>query len=1393
MKEVKGGSYASFIEGGGATGDLIRSIDWSKTSIGPTENWPQSLKTSVTTALNTRFPILIWWGDDLTLIYNDAYTPIFAGKHPNAMGKAGLSLFGWGEEEVKQVIEPMLRGVMKTGKPTWSEDQLLILERNGYTEEAYFTWSYSPIMVEDGGVGGVLTIVTETTDRVIAQRRMNILRDLGEKTLEAKTLKEAYKNVSDVLDAHPLDLPFFLFYSLEDGKAELTLAGRSSRYVDHLCCPEVLSIESQETKSWPAYKVFASAKEVVLTNLEQNIGKIPSISWPENVNTAFITRIIGAGQKLPYGILITGISPRLEFDNECKSFLRLLTDQIATAIANVRTIEEERKRAEALAEIDRAKTIFFSNISHEFRTPLTLMLSPLEEVIKSSAVLTEQDQEHLLTAHRNTLRLQKLVNTLLDFSRIEAGRFDVKLQKVDLVKFTIDLASSFRSAIEHAGIAYHVNVEPISLHVSIDIDMWEKIVLNLISNAFKYTERGKIGITMKLLDQTIEFEVRDTGVGISKDDQLKIFERFYRVNNVQGRSQEGTGIGLSMVKELVNLLDGELTVDSEPGKGSVFKVTLPIRESAESSIDLALHENGKEYFQQAFIKEATSWNTESTPLTHPSNLVKPKVLVADDNSDMRQYITRLLKEDFEVLLANNGDDALEIAKTSLPDLVLSDIMMPKLDGFGLLKKLKAGLSTKNIPIIFLSARAGEEARVEGIQAGADDYLVKPFSAKELIARVTNQILNASTRRKTEKEFFNLFLQAPAHINLFRGHEHVVEFFHPLAQQFIGRDITGMKVREALPELHGQGYFELLDEVYRTGKTISLPQSKAVLSKDNGLLQEFFFNITYLPFRGIDGVIQGVLQFAFDVTEQAQSVLKLKESEERFRVLANSIPLFVWIADTSGQVEFMSDQWTHYSGMSTEDGKTLFSSLMHEEDVENVRARWRESFRDKKPWKVEFRLKNVNSGEYRWFFGHTVPLNDDEGNVIKWIGSASDIQAQKELNFELERLVSERTSELVNVNDLLSVKNEELAKAQSFLQTVLDSSIDLVTSFDKNLNFTFVNKRLTAFSDQTPENLIGKNLLQVNPGFEKTDGYQHLMRALSGEEIHIEARRPHADNTLVFETFIIPLKLQGEITGVVTMQRDITAIVNLAENLKASNELLKRSNEDLQQFAHVTSHDLKEPVRKIKMYGNILATDFSQFLPEKGLDYLIKIEKAASRVSAMIDGVLQYSTIDESEQFLQKVDLIATVKSIIEDLELPIKEHGVNVNYVGLPIINGYPTLMYQLFYNLINNSIKFRRKGVAPEINISFSEVGENEIGVAAGSYFKIVLQDNGIGFDSYYGEKIFESFTRLHSKDKYEGTGLGLALCRKIVLRHKGYIKASGELNKGASFNIFLPMSLLA
>jgi PAS domain S-box-containing protein len=471
------------------------------------------------------------------------------------------------------------------------------------------------------------------------------------------------------------------------------------------------------------------------------------------------------GQSRPAGVFVAGLNPYRPLDEEYRGFVELFVGQIATGLANANAYEAERRRAEAFAELDRQKTVFFSNVSHEFRTPLTLMLGPMTEVLESSPATVDPDTRRLVElAHRNGLRLLKLVNALLDFSRLEAGRAQAAFEPLDLARFTAELASSFRSATDKAGLTLDVDCPPLpgppaAEPAFVDPEMWEKIVLNLVSNAFKFTLQGGIAVRLRAEGGRAVLTVADTGLGIPEAELPRLFERFHRVEGAQGRSFEGSGIGLALVQELARLHGGEVGVESRLGEGSRFTVSLPLGSAhlPQDRIRAARTGISTATRSHVFVEEATRWLddeassqpdfAEAPGLGTPPGLTG-RVLLVDDNTDMRAYVRRLLGDSGHVVEAvGDGHAALAAARRHTPDLVLTDVMMPGLDGFGLLAALRADPSLRGIPVILLSARAGEEARIEGLAAGADDYLIKPFSARELLARVETNLRLARVRRE----------------------------------------------------------------------------------------------------------------------------------------------------------------------------------------------------------------------------------------------------------------------------------------------------------------------------------------------------------------------------------------------------------------------------------------------------------------------------------------------------------------------------------------------------------------------------------------------------------------------------------------------------------------------
>jgi PAS domain S-box-containing protein len=753
---------AAFLAGGGEMGALIRATDWSTTPLGPIDHWSPTLRMMVSFLLANRFPLLLWWGPQYIQIYNDAYRPIPGAKHPKSLGQPAGECW----REIWHIIGPLIDTPFGGGPATWMEDLELEIQRSGFIEETHFTVAYSPVPDDTAprGIGGVLATVHEITEKVIGERRVAALRDLGARAAEAKTAEEACAIAAAALATHSKDIPFALLYLIDADGSQARLAGAAGVSPGEAAAPLRVSLDSSAPGGpWPLAKALRKGHEVLVKDLASRIGRVPPGPWSDPPRAAVIVPVRSNKATELAGLLVAGISPRLRRDSLYRSFLDLVATQIAAAVSNARAYEDERRRAEALAEIDRTKTAFFSNVSHEFRTPLTLMLGPLEAALSAPAEELTKHREDLALVHRSSLRLLRLVNTLLDFSRIEAGRVEASYEPADLSAHTLELASVFRAGIEQAGLRLTLDCPPLAEPVWVDRDMWEKIVLNLLSNAFKFTFEGRITVRLRQHERSVVLQVQDTGTGIPEHEIPRLFDRFHRVEGARGRTHEGTGIGLALVQELAKLHGGSVRAESVPGAGSTFTVTVPLGAAHLPSDRLRATRSlpTTALGAQPYLEEALRWlpggvSEEVEPDILPEQprateaaRERATVLLADDNADMRDYVRRLLTPVYEVRTAADGAVALAALREHRPDLLLSDVMMPRLDGFGLVREIRADPALAELPIILLSARAGEEASIEGLDAGADDYLIKPFSAGELLARVRANLQMAQLRRETK--------------------------------------------------------------------------------------------------------------------------------------------------------------------------------------------------------------------------------------------------------------------------------------------------------------------------------------------------------------------------------------------------------------------------------------------------------------------------------------------------------------------------------------------------------------------------------------------------------------------------------------------------------------------
>jgi PAS domain S-box-containing protein len=1232
----------------------IREFDWSKTSLGSIDIWPQSLSSALSICLNSNFPIAIYWGKELVLLYNEAWSPILGEKHPWALGQPARKVW----PEIWNDIEPQFVKAFK-GQPGGAKDALLPMQRHGYTEECYFDFTFTPIFGEHGNIEGVFNAVIETTYRVINERRTSFLQRLVSKSVAANSIISLFQLAIDEIKCNPLDIPFAIIYTINaEGRAVMVAS----------TAHDALNIE----KTWPVPKLGNGGLPVHVNDINNYLGSWQPGYWPEPTKEALIVALKAADGNFT-GFIVLGISTRCALDKEYQNFFELVASSISNVINTIKALEGEHKRAEAFAEIDRAKTTFFSNISHELRTPLTLMLAPMEDLLNDANARTE-DKLRIDIAFRNTRRLLKLVNTLLDFSRIEARRMTAKFERVNLSTFTQDLAGVFRAAIEKTGIRFNVFISE-EIEGYVDVDMWEKIVLNLLSNAFKYTHTGEITISLKHKGSDIELSINDTGIGIPDRELGKIFERFHRVQSVGGRSQEGTGIGLALVNELVKLHGGTISVTSQENKGSVFTVAIPTEEVLfqapqiphEKSVKSRLLQNADVFLEEAVkwlpASENSSGNDEfSFPAVSPSMVTgkKRRIIIADDNADMRSYLRRLLGTLYEVITVGNGDDALDAVLDLKPDLVLSDVMMPGLNGFELVSHLKANTDSKYIPVLLLSAKAGEDATVEGLASGADDYLTKPFSAKELLSRIDSNLRIAESRLNSVKQVNNLFMNAPVPIAILAGRELRYDMANEKYLELAGKSsVVGKTFDEVFPELVGKGIKELLMNVLNTGEPFHGNEFQVDLERQ-GRTEHLCMNFVYTPVRGIDNDISGVMVIAIDVTD---TVLARRKMEQV-------------VAERTHQLTV--------SNRELKLGEERYHRMV--EQVED----------------------------------YAIIFLDENGIVQNWNRGAEKIKGYKE-----DEIVGRSFEKFYLPQD-----RERNAPKQLLQEAALKGKV------------TLEGWRVRKYGDRF------------------------------WASISITAL--HDDN--------------GKIIGFSKVTRDLTERKMAEDKLQEYSEDLETQNRELEQFAYAASHDMKEPLRKISFFGTSLLDRMDGMIDTKSREFLHRILTSTQKMNNLVDNLLNYSKTTANVDAVKEVDLNEIMQDVLMDAQEHLEQNEVAIFVDKLPTIIAVPFQCHQLFDNLINNAVKYRKPGRPFSIKVVYQIASGAEIGrLANATFHKISVIDNGIGFEQKYAEKIFEIFQRLgHEKS---GSGVGLAICKRIALNHNGIIRAYGTPEEGARFDLYLPV----
>jgi PAS domain S-box-containing protein len=1355
----------SFLQGGGEMGALLREKDWSRSSLGNPESWPQSLRSALSICLGSGFPIAIYWGEDLALLYNDAWSPIPGIKHPWAIGQPAQQVW----PEIWDTIGPLFQQVLTTGEATRSKDQLLAMRRHGYTEECYFDYTFSPIRGESGEVEGIFNAVLETTQRVIGERRLRTVRELAGRVAEARTAGLACQVAMQTLATASADIPFALLYLLSPGETEAALAGTAGLPA---------GTPAGAVEFWPVAEVVRTGAPELVEDLSSRFEALPGGVWPESAQSALVLPLPRPGRESPYGALIAGVSPRRELDSDYRAFLENVTGSIARALAHAEAAEEEQKRAEALAEIDRAKTAFFSNVSHEFRTPLTLMLGPLEELLSKESNLPTGAADLLSLAHRNALRLQKLVNSLLDFSRIEAGRIDALYEPADLASLTTELAATFRSAMEKAGLELIVECPPLDQPVYLDREMWEKVVLNLLSNAFKYTLEGRITVRLEAQGEFARLSVADTGTGIPERELPYIFDRFHRVEGARGRTQEGTGIGLALVAELVRLHGGSVEVESTLNQGSTFSVSIPFGTAhlPYERVGRSRNLGSTALRSNAYVKEAACWVPDERGNSRSAaGKFTARVLVVDDNADMRDYVGKLLAARYDVEALANGDEALASVLRNPPDLVLSDVMMPGLDGLGLLRAIRDNPQTSTLPVILLSARAGQEARIEGLDAGATDYLEKPFTARELLARVGAHLEMTRLRQESAEREAQFRAEAEA------SRDRTISVLESITDGFftLDREWRFTYVNAAAEEMMGSSRAELLGqshwELYPAVLgTIGEREYRRAVRDHVPVEFELFYEPweRWIAVKAYPTEQGGISVYFRDVTEQKEAATILRESQERLRAIYDGTYEYIGLLSPDGTLLESNRASLEFAGNTRDEvvGRPFWETPWFSSTPGVAEVIRQAVARSAGGESVRFEAKvRRPSGEWLDFDVSFHPIRDEKGEVILIVPEGRNITERKEVE-------------------------EQLRQQWHMFDTALSHTPDFAYTFDLEGRFTYVNRALLSLWQKSLEEAMGKNFFELDYPPELAARLQQQIQQV------IETRKPVRDHTPYtgasgesreYEYILVPVfSADGkEVEAVAGSTRDVTERKQAEEQERERQAQLLDSArlESLGVMAGGIAHDFNNLL--VGVLGNASLLTETVHQDDRGLvnDIVLAAERAAELTKQMLaysgKGRFVIEVLDLNRLIQDNLTLLraSLSRSVTVDLEFGCKTCPVEVDR----------TQIHQVIMNLLINASEAVgerpgkvaiRTAIVDRPTEQFS--ANLRTSVPPGSYAQIEVEDNGSGMTPEVRKKIFDPFFTT----KFTGRGLGLAAVLGIVKGHKGDIDVESRPGIGTTFRILLP-----
>ncbi|MFC0780431.1 PAS domain S-box protein [Flavobacterium sp. HJSW_4] len=1325
----------------GEMGNLIRSADWSKTPLGDPKNWPQSLKTMTAMMLGNPFGMYIAWGENYTQLYNDAFRPILgASKHPKALGISSRETFS----EIWDTIGPMFSDVMK-GNAVSFPDFKVQLDRNGYTEDCFFDFSYSPIKTENGSIGGILVTVIETT----------------EKKIVSDALQESNARfVNNIMQA-PVAMCIF----------------RGENHVVEIANEQMLQLwetKAENIINKPIFEVLPGFKkqgfDEILNSVFRDGKKITTDEHFVQLNRN------GQTENTYINFVYEALR---EKDGTISGVAAIATEVTAQVLARSKVEESEQKIRQLVENAPFPIAVY---VGKEMRIELAN-----ESIIKvwgKGPNVIGKTYTEILPELKNE-PIFKQVETVY-----ETGQsFHSKNTRIDIIVDNVLKTSyfnySFTPLFDLNGKIYGV------MNTAVDItDLYlAKQKIEESDKRFRNTVRqAPVGITILRGPEYV--------AEMANEAYLKLVDR--TEENFVGRPLYDS---LPEVKETVSALLDSVLNTGIPFHGIEVPVPLNRYGKIETSyFDFLYHPLKEEDGTISGILVTVTEVSEKVEARKKVELNEDRLKIVVEASELGTWELNVKNKDFTY-----SDRYLEIIRGYTNDKSLThqellthlhpDDANARDKGFK--EALKSGLLNYEVRVIW------KDQSIHWVEAKGKVFYDENNQPEKLIGTIRDITEEKEYQQKieeSEKKLRNLIMQSPVPKAILRGNDFVIEMANFVLLSNIWKkeesEVQGKKILEIFPELKSQKYGHLLKQVYESGNVYAESESLLYI-KNEKLGNQFYVDFEFAPLRESDNSISGIRMTLIDVTEKVEARKKIEESEKRFRSLTESIPQLIWETDAEGNSLFTSGKWLEYTGV--EPGiEGSWQKMIHPDDFEENVKVWQHALKTGEMYRCDVRMHRKD-GSYRW---HTVigePVFGLDNKIIKWVGAFTDIHTEKAFTHELEQQVTARTRELIQINESLR-KSEE--RYHLMVEEVQEYSILYLNSKGIVENWNVGAEKIKGYK---AEEIIGKYFAIFYTEEDQKAKLPEKLLELArekGKVIH-EGWRSRKNGSLFWASVVITAvhNKKGDIIGFSKVTHDLTERKKADDKLKMNaleleqkNNELEEMNKELQSFAYISSHDLQEPLRKIQTFASQIIEKESESLSENGKDKFKRMQNAAQRMQTLINDLLAYSRTNSQERIFIKTDLSQIIKEVKEDLTEELEQKSAVIEIGQTSEVDIIPFQFKQLLYNLISNSLKFSNPEIPIVIKIA-SEIalGENlaeEKLIPAKKYCHIKVSDNGIGFEAQYNKKIFEVFQRLHGRDRYNGTGIGLAIVKKIVENHNGIITASGIHNEGASFDIYIPVN---